>query len=556
MAGAKALAAAGDLARHQGEAENAAKDEERLRAAHDRLAGDLRLVTLAEAEGTIDVWGDAARLRSALTDAVRDAEQHALGEAVEAAEDDRLLNAVDSSGLLPAPVATRAAAETLTQAGIVAETAWAVLSRDFTAEARAGAAIRRPDVASGVVVQDDATRTRAVSLLASSPTLAHVPLTTAAELAAAAAGTLPDAALPTVPLHPGLHDHPAAATTADKLRSAGAIRSQRRAGFSRRADSDRAPARPAGHVPGRVPGQRQPRWATAATAEARALVGRTATLVGNLTAERDRQAGLATAASEESRGHERRADGHRADATTTAALEEAAGQVETHRATVAESETAAQLASEAIETLETEASELAITLAAAGLTQQGAEKEAAGLRAQARDVTVIDTGAARDDARHAEALAHGLTVCLSRYRALREEWQAASSHSVLEAKLEGLEAQASAARARAERFVSTHDGDQAAVRALAAERAAGSTFEVCDAARVAPTPPWNVPWSLCPRHAATSTPARRPSRRLRHPATGPGTRPRKWPTPLPPKPKPKPKDWRACPPPGAPKRPG
>ena len=142
-----AAAAAG--IEHQGlaaESKAAHEAERQLQDRHTRLAYHEQLIALAEADHHIDVWGDAERLRHALTDATTVAEAAALLIAVEAAEDERMLASVDTSGLLPAPAATLAVVDQLIAAGLVAETAWTTLFRDYTEPHRLRAVTARPDV--------------------------------------------------------------------------------------------------------------------------------------------------------------------------------------------------------------------------------------------------------------------------------------------------------------------------------------------------------------------------------------------------------------------------
>ena len=186
------------------ESESAQEADQQLQDWHTRLAYHQQLIALAEADRHIDVWGDAERLRHALTDAAAVAEAAALLIAVEAAEDERMLASVDTNGLLPAPAATLAAVEQLNAAGLVAETAWTTLVRDYTEASRLRAISARPDVVSGVVVQDEAAREHALSVLATEPALAHIPLVTSADVSHAVSGDA-SSTLPAVPLHDGLH---------------------------------------------------------------------------------------------------------------------------------------------------------------------------------------------------------------------------------------------------------------------------------------------------------------------------------------------------------------
>ena len=142
-----AAAAAG--IEHQGlaaESKAAQEAEQQLQDRHTRLAHHEQLIMLAEADRQINVWGDAERLRHALTDAAAVAEAAALLIAVEAAEDERMLASVDTGGLLPALAATLAVVDQLVTAGLVAETAWTTLFRDYTEPDRLRAVTARPDV--------------------------------------------------------------------------------------------------------------------------------------------------------------------------------------------------------------------------------------------------------------------------------------------------------------------------------------------------------------------------------------------------------------------------
>jgi hypothetical protein len=126
------------------ETKAAREAELELEERHTRLAHHGHLIALAEADQRIDVWGDAEHLRHALTDTAAAAEAAALLIAVEAAEDERMLASVDNSGLLPAPAATLVVVDQLMIAGLIAETAWTTLFRDYTEPDRLRAVTARP----------------------------------------------------------------------------------------------------------------------------------------------------------------------------------------------------------------------------------------------------------------------------------------------------------------------------------------------------------------------------------------------------------------------------
>lgn len=480
QAAAEATTHAVDATRLAAESEQASEHEGRLRDAHDALAGHSRLVALAEAERVIDVWGDAARVRSALTDAARSFEAQALAEAVEAADDERLIAGVDRTGLLPGQVATTAAAQALTHSGVTAETAWDVLARDYAAEARATAAETRPDVVSGVVVQDEPACERAVALLASSPTLTHIPVVTAADLARAAHGALGNAALPAVPLHPGLHAPAQAQSAAETMRADAADRDRRRADLTDRARADQDLLRRLSAFLAEHPHSDSLTRATAATAAARH---------GAQSAAAERSGAEARAAehtmlAEHAQQLQQEAERERGNATRAADacrnLEAAAARVNSHHEALELARAAEQDARRRIETLEDTGQALTVEAADAAAERREKNTQAGQTRAQAGAIALVGGNTDRvDDVAVAALAARGLSDTLAGYEALHQQWQTASSSSVLEANLAAAERSAADARTRARQALSGYDGDPDAVLTQAEEYAREHTAESC-----------------------------------------------------------------------------
>jgi hypothetical protein len=480
-----AAAAAG--IEHQGlaaESKAAQEAEQQLKDRHTRLAYHKQLVALAEADHHIDVWGDAERLRHALTDAAATAEAAALLIAVEAAEDERMLASVDTSGLLPAPAATLAVVHQLNAAGLVAETAWTTLFRDYSEANRLRAVTARPDVVSGVVIQDEIARKRALSVLATDPTLAHIPLVTSEDLAHAVSG---DAytRLPAVPLHDGLHITNAATAAAEHLRAIEADRESRRASLLTSAKTARDLLDELTTFWHTYPNPHsleaaQGRSATAHAAAEKKLAGQT-----QLASERhhlEKQAEAARTQASEARAQ---ASHHHLAAARLAPVVETEKGLDEHQNTVKiatkrENELAAEIAS-----LESQRDTIDQELHFLAIAQQKQANQASQTRDRARNLTVLDPGAPPKGDAIAAAKAAGLEPCIATFEALSSRWQIEASDSVLEAQLKIVTEQAEKALGRADQILAQFDGDQTDACAEAERRSITHASIVCESAAAA-----------------------------------------------------------------------
>ncbi|MGL5850482.1 MAG: hypothetical protein ACRCZD_06810 [Phycicoccus sp.] len=498
-AAGRLIAARGEQTQLEAEAESAQREETHLRDTHARLAGHDRLIALAEADGQVNVWGDAGRLRSALADAFRESEDAALREAVEAAEDDRLLAGVDSAGLLPAPVATIAVVAALNSAGVPAQTAWDVLARDYPEPDRLRAASTRPDVATGVVVQDGAARDRALVVLATDPTLAHVTLVTAAELADAAHGTTgstePTAAmapLPSVPLHEGLHLPDSATAAADQLRIHGQDRRQRQAQLVDRARSDR-------DLLDRL-SKFLITYPDSDSLELAAQAARTARDAAR--SKQDEAAAFDRARKEhEDAASQRRCLAQQATREATEAslhltrlkaLAEADTQAAQHRETIRATQTALVEANGRVSSLENDREQATEVANEADLERQNRERDATAATTQAGSIRVLEPNSPPPDADVAATRDRGLTDAVASYATLIEQWTTESSASVLEDRLKASEQSNAAAIERGDRALAGHTPDRddgttrpraqvlAEIRAVAERRAATHTATQCE----------------------------------------------------------------------------
>lgn len=485
-AGTEIAAASGDHARLVAEAREVAGDEERLQRAHAALAEHPRLLELGEADGAIDVWGDAATLRRRLDEAARKADDDALRTAVDAAEDDRRVAAVDTTGLLPAPVATVVVIDQLTSAGVVCETAWTVLARDYALDARARAVTVRPDVVSGVVLQTPADVERARAILIAHPTLAHIPLVTVEDLARATGATSADegaeeltAGVVSVPLHDGLHVADAASAAAERLRSLGQSRQQHQAALAERAASDRALLGQLADFLTTHPDADSLARAARLTATARAAAEKKLADKTRLAKERDEHDQLAARAREQADAKRRTAAEHRSAAVVVGRLAESEGSLAEHEETRAQAAAALLELGTRLERLAADISEADGDIAAAKQQRHERDREAVVARKQLATIRVLNPDAEPPAAQVTQARALGLTQCQATYETLIENWRSENSASVLEAKLSAAEEQAGFARQRAERAL-TSARDRDAVNAVAGERAARHDADTCE----------------------------------------------------------------------------
>lgn len=462
------------------EAAAAHTDEQNVVRAHDALATHERLKALAEADDVVRVWGDARRLRAALTDEISEAEAEVLREAVNAAEDDRLVAGVDANGLMPPPAATTAVARTLTTAGVPAETCWHHLTSTYPLHARRDAPADRPDVAAGVVVQDDESRARALVLLATDPALALIALVTAKEVRDVVEGNGGPPSLPAVPLHDGLHVPEAASAAADLLRSSGDAHQVRRAALRDHLQIDQALLGELNVFLRTWPDSDTLVRAARATGAAREAADRKQSEATNQAQRRDdlelaagearRLAGEATQTVNDLRGRLARAE----------ALAAADTQMDGHRETARFALAAQEESGGRIAALEADQDRAMSAATRAVLTRTSRERDARDAHTRASLIHVLDP----DNPPQAEAVeaarTGGLTRVLAAYEATAAQWAAESGASVLEAKLDAAQVAATEARSRAERSVMSSGADVEEVRSLAEARAYGSTAIRCD----------------------------------------------------------------------------
>jgi hypothetical protein len=458
-------------------------EQEELESAHDRFATHERLIALAEANEVVNVWGDAARLRHALGDEIRESDDAALREAVGAAEDNRLVSGVDAAGLLPAPAATIAVARTLSAAGVPAETAWDVLARDYSEPDQERVTTGRPDIATGVVVQDAGARERALSLLVTDPALAHITLATSDELATAARGTTDLEPLPSVPLHEGLYLSDAAASAAARLRENGKDRRRRQSQLTDRARADRALLDGLSAFLATYPDNDSLELAAQATVTAReAAANKLAETHAHAKArdEHERLAGerrtLAGAANREAaqlRRHLSRLE----------ALASAEAQMVEHRDSVRAAQVALVEVKGRIATLEGDRQVVADRVSQVDVERTNLERDARDAATRASQIRVLEPDTPPPAADVDAASERGLTDVVAAYDVLAEQWRAESGTSVLEARLSSAETSAEQARERAARALRSHDSadiDVEEVRTLAKIRAAGNASSQCE----------------------------------------------------------------------------
>jgi hypothetical protein len=477
---AEASIAASERSGLQVEAAVLTEAERALGVRHEALATHPRLVALAEGDDKVDPWSNAARLRSALADAARDFTGRALAQAVEAAQDERLVAGVDSTGLLPAPVATNAVAEILTAAGVNAQSAWSVLARDVHPTASAQVASSRPDVVSGVVVQDENARTRALAVLSTSAALAHITVVTSSELSEAIAGELGGAPLPSVPLDRGLHDPHAASLVAERLRAAGTARSDRHNELTERAQGDRDLLERLSEFLADHPDPNSVALARQAAAAMRAAVKAANERITALNAESTELARRVTDLHKTALERTSAAAAHRADQGSASKLHEAATATIALRLTRVGAHSAAAAATSSIEATEMALRAAGVQIAANLTEQQAAAGRATELHTQATRIVRLDSTDDPDPEAVARLRAEGLTVVEARYTQLRQQWATAVSTSVLETQLAHAQGQAIEARDRAEQILAKYAGESVAIRAAAAARGVATSVADCD----------------------------------------------------------------------------
>lgn len=430
----------------------------------DELAANPRLAALAESDD-VDPWTDAPRLRAALTEAIRDSRSRALAQAVEAASDDRLVASADSDGYLPTPLAARAAIDALKNAGVTAESGWDVLTRGFPGPARAQAAAERPDIVSGVVVQSEGVRTRALAVLASSPALELVPLVTYDELAAAADGTAGPASLPTVPLNAGLHDRDAAALTAQSLRDASDARTRERQRLTEQADTDVALLNVLTTFLDEFPSSDSLEAARQSVRSHQRTLEELADAIAGILKAAEQADSRAAALAQQASDQSTDAAAHDRDATAAKRLADAAEAQKQHLDSLTSGTASIAKLEPFIADLSAALNEAFSSASAHELTRQHAARLAAEVRSTRTRITVLDELTPPPLEEIDAVAAAGATDVEARFTALHQQWETLSSSSVLEERLRNVETAAESAGAAAEREVGLFDGDKDALRA-------------------------------------------------------------------------------------------
>ncbi|NIK61464.1 hypothetical protein [Kribbella shirazensis] len=200
---------AGEQATKTAERDQVVDERRKLAARVEMLATDARLAELVELEdgGRLNLWGEAAELRAALTHAAAAAELEIVDTRVDAADDDRALEGLRTQAFLPTTRDAQRAAETLIAGEIAARPGWHLL-RDLVAEGERGAVLQNAHVAelaAGIVVADgDAAVAQRIISSADWNAVAHVPVCTATQLQEALQRVAPEWIA--VPSDPALYD--------------------------------------------------------------------------------------------------------------------------------------------------------------------------------------------------------------------------------------------------------------------------------------------------------------------------------------------------------------
>ncbi|MCE0765490.1 hypothetical protein LWC35_21665 [Pseudonocardia kujensis] len=166
------------LERHRTAAERAAG----LRSRVAELAADDRLRALTGGD-EVDPVAEAGDLEDLLTAALARTDRHRVELAVEGAEDERALEALAASGLLPPTLDLTRAQEAVEAAGIAVATGWRYLADSVPQREHAAVLRAAPALASGLLVHAEADLPAARQALAEAgirPTTALVLATTAA----------------------------------------------------------------------------------------------------------------------------------------------------------------------------------------------------------------------------------------------------------------------------------------------------------------------------------------------------------------------------------------
>ncbi|NUS44969.1 MAG: hypothetical protein HOQ24_14935, partial [Mycobacteriaceae bacterium] len=171
----------------------------------EKLAATPRAAELLETDD-IELWRDAAPLRQRLKTVIAAARQRTIAFAVEAAEDQRALEALQETAFLPATLEAERLQQFLAKHDIAAQSSWSWLQRNLNAQERTERVKAVPAWATGVVVADDQSRDKTLALLHTSGE-GNTGFTTIATIAELQHGTYATAVpLHTAPLHPALHD--------------------------------------------------------------------------------------------------------------------------------------------------------------------------------------------------------------------------------------------------------------------------------------------------------------------------------------------------------------
>jgi hypothetical protein len=171
----------------------------------EKLAAAPRAAELLETDN-IDLWRDAAPLRQRLKTMIAAARQRAIAFAVEAAEDQRALEALQETAFLPGTLEAERLQQFLSKHGIPAQSSWSWLQRNLNAQERGERVKAVPAWATGIVVADDQARDKTLALLNTSGE-GNTGFTAIATIAELQHGTYTTATpLYPAPLHPALHD--------------------------------------------------------------------------------------------------------------------------------------------------------------------------------------------------------------------------------------------------------------------------------------------------------------------------------------------------------------
>jgi len=226
-----------------GERDQLLADLGRLAKRVEDLETDPRLAELVqlEAGARLDLWAEAANLRTSLAREVLAAELSVVDAKVDAADDDRALEGLRADAFLPTTRDAQRAVRTIAEAGVVARPGWELL-RDLVPESERRGVLGNAavaELAAGVVVADaDAARARLVVESCDWSAVAHVAVSTATQMERALRATAPEWLA--VPSDPALFDPLAAESAQVERESRRQAQELLIADLHARAGSDRA----------------------------------------------------------------------------------------------------------------------------------------------------------------------------------------------------------------------------------------------------------------------------------------------------------------------------